>query len=257
MHMTGCIILPGLACSPHPPRASPLFAAGLAWARCIDGRSHQSLRWAIYLAALDHVLTPYEEHLVAAGAADQDVSCVVVGDAVGPAADDVVARAAVDPVLAVAALDLVVALTAEDPVRAALALERVHAAQAVERVGAVQGEHPVVVGAAVHGVGLVRARAIAAGAVDGPRVCDAHDQEDRRHHDRGHEYRSSHASLPLVRRMSYCGGGLSISQLSRTTSWPGVKYAVSTPSPQSRTSRTPSFGRSGVPALTRSSPGPP
>jgi hypothetical protein len=59
---------------------------------------------ALYLAALEHVLAADEEDLVPAGAAGQEVAGVVVGDAVGSAADEVVALTAVYPVLAVAAV---------------------------------------------------------------------------------------------------------------------------------------------------------
>lgn len=47
------------------------------------------------------------------------------------------------------------------------------------------------------------------------------------------------------RRLSgsgYASGGFRISQLSRTTSWPGMKCTASTPAPQSSTSLAVSFG---------------
>ena len=86
--------------------------------RARPSRAYPLVEGALYLAALQQVLALDKEDLVPAGDADQKVAGVVVGDAVGPAAEEVVA------------------LAAEDPVPAALALERVHAAKAVQGVRA-------------------------------------------------------------------------------------------------------------------------
>src|SRR3712207_4044089 len=159
----------GLACSPHPPRASPLFLPPAPRGPGNPGAARADaflVRGALYLAAAQHVLAAHKDHFVPAGAANQHVPGVVVRLVVGSAAHEVVALAAVDPVLAAAALHLVVALAAGDLVPAPLSLERVPAAQAAEGIPAVHGEHRVVVGAAVHRVCHVGAGAVAAGAVD-------------------------------------------------------------------------------------------